>query len=256
MSARGAPDGAIDRALAVLGAISEAGTAIGVSEIARHLSLPKSVVHYHVTALARNRFVEARTDRRYVLGPAALRLGGGHQAPASQLDLRSRALPHLRRLQEETCETVALAQLVEHRRVFVDQLVSPQELKVAVELGRPLALHVGASGRAILANLSSEVRDTILAEPLEAVTPQTPVDPHWLYAELERVRVIGVATGRGEDQPGSASVAAPLFGPQGVVGALSVSGPVYRFIEAAVERFKPPLRAAATGLSRDLGWRD
>jgi DNA-binding IclR family transcriptional regulator len=251
----GARDGAIDRALAVLGAIAEADSSIGVSEIARHLSLPKSVVHYHVTALARNRYVEARTDRRYVLGPAALRLGGGREAPPPAPEIRSLALTHLRRLQEETSETVTLARLVGRRSVFVDQLVSPQELKVAVELERPLGLHAGASGRAILAHLPSGAREAVLAGPLEPVTPRTPVDPDWLRAELERVRQHGVATSRGEDQAGAASLAAPVFARQGVVGALGVCGPAYRFIDAAQERFKPQLRAAAAALSRDLGWR-
>jgi DNA-binding IclR family transcriptional regulator len=249
-----APDGAIDRALAVLGAIADAGS-MGVSEIARHLSLPKSVVHYHVTALARNRYVEVRTGHRYALGPAALRLGAGHEGPSPEADLRSRGLRHLRALQEQTYETVALVQLVGREGVFVDQLVSPRELKVAIEVGRPLALHVGACGRAIIANLPPETREAILAQPLEPVTPQTPVDPKWLRGELERVRENGVATSRDEDQPGAASVAAPVFGRQGVIGAMSVCGPAYRFLDATVERFKPPLRAAATQLSQDLGWR-
>jgi DNA-binding IclR family transcriptional regulator len=208
-----------------------------------------------VTALVRNRYVEACADRRYVLGPSALRLGSGRGAAGPELDLRSRALPHLRALQEETFETVALAQLVGREGVFVDQLVSSRELKVAIELGRPLALHFGASGRAILANLPAPAREAVLAEPLEAVTPQTPVDSRWLRDELVRVRETGVATSRGEDQPGAASMAAPVFGREGVVGAMSVCGPAYRLIEATVERYKPPLRAAATLLSRDLGWR-
>jgi IclR family transcriptional regulator, acetate operon repressor len=228
-----------------------------VSELARQLSLPKSVVHYHVTALARNRYVEARPDRRYSLGPAALRLGSRvSRAEAPAPDLRGRALPHLRALQRETAETVALAELVDGEGVFVDQLVSPQELKVAIELGSSVALHVGASGRAILANLPASAREAVLSRPLPAATPQTPVDPAWLRGELDRVRREGVATSRGEDQAGAGAVAAPVFGPTGVVGAMSVCGPAYRFIAAAVERFKPPLRSAAAGLSRDLGWRE
>src|SRR6266498_2322008 len=71
------PSGAIDRALAVLGVLAEASTPMGVTEIARRVGLPKSVVHYHVSALVRNRYVEARPDRRYGLGYAALRLARG-----------------------------------------------------------------------------------------------------------------------------------------------------------------------------------
>jgi DNA-binding IclR family transcriptional regulator len=249
-----APDGAIDRALAVLDAIAEARGAVGVSEIARQLNLPKSVVHYHVRALARNQYVEVDASRRYLLGPAARRLGGDHERPASEPDLRSRALPHLRALQEETRETVTLAQLVGGEAVFVDQLVSAHELKVAIELGRHVPLDVGASGRAILAHLPTEAREAVLADLLQPGGRRAPVDPARLRAELDLVRRSGVAIGRGEDQPGAACVAAAVFGRRGLVGAVGVCGPAYRFIDAAVERFKPPLMATAAGLSRDLGW--
>ena len=62
-----APAGAIDRALAVLGVLAESTEPMGVTEIARRVGLPKSVVHYHVSALVRNHYVEARPDRRYGL---------------------------------------------------------------------------------------------------------------------------------------------------------------------------------------------
>src|SRR5205807_203778 len=110
-------------------------------------------------------------------------------------------------------------QLVDHEGVFVDQVVSSQELKLAIELGRPMALHVGASGRAILAHLPVRAREAVLAELMEPAPPTAPVDPAWLRTELDRVRHEGVATSRGEDQPGP-SVAAPVFAGRGVIGAM------------------------------------
>ena len=73
-----APAGAIDRALSVLNVLADAGQPMGITEIARRVGLPKSVVHYHVSALVRNRYLEPRPDRRYGLGHAALRLGRGN----------------------------------------------------------------------------------------------------------------------------------------------------------------------------------
>src|SRR5258708_37533426 len=131
----GPPAGAIDRALAVLGVLAEASQPMGVTEIARRVGLPKSVVHYHVSALVRNRYVEARPDRRYGLGYAALRLGRGNY---SNLELRARALPHMRALHHDPWETVTLSVLVGRERVCVDQLVSPQEIKLAGQLSRPV----------------------------------------------------------------------------------------------------------------------
>jgi IclR family transcriptional regulator, acetate operon repressor len=247
-----APAGAIDRALAVLGILAEASQPMGVTEIARRVGLPKSVVHYHVSALVRNRYVEARPDRRYGLGHAALRLGRGNH---TNVELRTRALPHMRALHHETWETVTLSALVGHERVYIDQLVSPHEIKLAVELGRPLPLHAGASGRAILAFLPADSREALLSEPLERVSPRTVVDPASLREMLESVRVTGVAVSRSERHEGAAAVAAPVFDAHGVAGAMSVCGPEFRFDEASLERYAPLLKMAALQLSRELGWR-
>lgn len=246
------PGGAIDRALAVLGVLAEASQPMGVTEIARQIGLPKSVVHYHVTALVRNRYVEARPDRRYHLGYAALRLGRGSY---TNLELRSRALPHMRALHHDTCETVTLSVLIGRERVYVDQLVSPHEIKLAVELGRPIPLHAGASGRAILAFLPDDARETLLAQPLERLSSGTVVDPAELRSLLESVRRTGVATSRSERQEGGASVAAPIFDNHGVTGSISVCGPEYRFDEPRLERYRPLLTTTARQLSRELGWR-
>ncbi|HSR22580.1 MAG TPA: IclR family transcriptional regulator [Candidatus Eisenbacteria bacterium] len=246
------PAGAIDRALAVLGVLAEASQPMGVTEIARRVGLPKSVVHYHVSALVRNRYVEARPDRRYGLGYAALKLGRGSY---SNLEMRARALPHMRALHHDTWETVTLSALVGRERVYVDQLVSPQEIKLAVELGRPFPLHAGASGRAIMAFLPQDAREALLSEPLERLSPHTVVDPAALRSLLETVRESGLAFSRSERQEGAASVAAPVFDNHGVAGALSVCGPEYRFDDRSLERYGQLLKTAAIQLSHELGWR-
>lgn len=246
------PAGAIDRALAVLGVLAEANQPMGVTEIARRVGLPKSVVHYHVSALVRNRYLEARPDRRYGLGYAALRLGRGNY---SNLELRAKALPYMRTLHHDTWETITLSVLIGREGVYVDQLVSPQEIKLAVELGRPFPLHAGASGRSMLAFLPDQTRAAVLAQPLERLTAATIVDPSRLRDLLDEVRQSGLATSRSERQEGAAAVAAPVFDAHGVAGAMSVCGPEFRFDEAALQRYRPQLKTAAVELSRELGAR-
>jgi DNA-binding IclR family transcriptional regulator len=243
------PSGAIDRALAILGILAAASQPMGVTEIARQVGLPKSVVHYHVSALVRNGYVEARPDRRYGLGYAALRLGRGGYF---NVELRARALPHMRALHHDTWETVTLSVLVGSERVCIDQLVSPQEMKLSVELGRPFPLHAGASGRAILAFLSEDAREAILGQPLIRLTPATEVEPDRLRSLLVAVRERGLAVSRGERQAGAAAVAAPLFDRHGVAGAIAISGPEHRFDDLAVERGQHLLEAAAAQLNREL----
>lgn len=245
-----APAGAIDRALAVLGVLTEASEPMGVTEIARRVGLPKSVVHYHVSALVRNRYVEARADHRYGLSRAALQPNRGNY---SNLELRTRAVPYMRALHRDTRETVVVSALVGKERVPVDQLVSPHEIKLAVELGRPFPLHAGASGRAILAFLQEDARESILKQPLERLTSETVTDRAYLRSLLVATRESGVAVSHNERQEGSASIAAPVFDSGGVTGALSVCGPGYRFDEGALDRYAPLVKSAAAQLSQELG---
>jgi DNA-binding IclR family transcriptional regulator len=160
----------------------------------------------------------------------------------------------MRSLHHDTWETVALTVLIGRERVYVDQLVSPQEIKLAVELGRPFPLHAGASGRAIMAFLSEDTRETLLSQPLERMSPHTVVDPQALRVLLDEVREAGLAVSRSERQEGAAAIAAPVFDARGIAGAISVCGPEYRFDDVAVGRYRQLLRSAATELSRELGW--
>ena len=244
-----APAGAIDRTLSVLDALAERGEPMGITEIANRIGLPKSVVHYHLSALLRNRYVDVNSDRRYGLGAAALRLGRNSYVHG---EVRLRAAPFMRSLHEETRETVTLTTLLGHERIYVDQLVSPHEIKMSVELGRPFPLHAGSSGKAILAFLTDRARASLLDGPLERLTSRTPTERHALDAELAAIRRAGTATSRGERQPGAASVAAPIFDGASAIGSMSVCGPEYRFDEAAVERYRELVKTASAGLSAEL----
>lgn len=126
---------------------------------------------------------------------------------------------------------------------------------MTVEVGRRFPLYAGSSSQCILAFLPQRDREEVLSGDLEALTGNTIVDPDRLRVVLADIRATGHAFSRGERQPGSASVAAPVFDFSGaVVGSLSVCGPAERVDEAAGERYAPLVRAAAEQVSRALGW--
>lgn len=251
MSARSVPSSgteAATRVADVLLLFMSGSEALGVSEISRRLGLSKAVVHRILSSLAsRGLVVSDKGSRSYRLGPAAAALGARALAG---LDLRRVALPVLRRLQRETGETTTLSELVGTARVYLDQVPSLKEIKMTVEIGRPFPLHAGASSKAILAFAPPELREHVLAGPLERLTPLTPTGRSELEAELARIRESGTAVSHGERQRGAGSVAAPVIGGDGyAVGSISVCGPVDRFDEETVERMRPLVRNAACEIS-------
>lgn len=245
---------AADRVADVLLTFAGTGGALGVTEVARRLGLSKAVVHRILRSLVSRRLLSLDEGGSYRLGPAAATLGA---RALRDLNLRERALPVLRRLQEESGETATVSELVGVSRVYLDQVPSLQEIKMSVEVGRPFPLHAGASSRAILAFGPPDLRRQILDGPLEALTPKTIVDREELGAELGRNAREGVVASFGERQPGAGSVAAPLLSQDGrAVGAISVCGPVDRFGEEVVRRLKPLVLEAAREISRSMDWND
>ena len=169
----------------------EGPSTLGVTRIARELGLSKAVVHRILQSLAgRDMVVLDPVSREYRLGPSVAALGA---RALRESDLRSAALPLLRRLRDETRETATLSTPVPHGRVYLDQVVGLHEIKMTVELGRRFPLHAGSSGKCMLAHLDAEHRDEVLAAGLESLTPHTPVDPVALRSELDGIAARGWA---------------------------------------------------------------
>lgn len=224
---------------------------LGVSEVSRQLGLSKAVVHRILRSLAsRDVVVADRGARGYTLGSAAVTMGARALRDST---LRSAARPVLRKLRDTTGETTTLSELVGTARVYLDQFESPQEIKMMVEIGRRFPLHAGASSKVILAFLSRASCDAILSRPLQALTPNTVTDPERLRPELAEITRVGIAVSGGERQRGAGSVAAPVFGVDGVVGAISVCGPVHRFDDDTCCSYTSLVRAAAREISARLG---
>lgn len=237
----------------VLLVLGREGTPLGVSEIGRRLGLSKAVVYRILCSLVSRQLVAfEERGRMYRLGPAAAVLGA---RALGNLDLRRTAMPVLRRLQSETGETATVSQLIGTSRVYLDQVPSLKEIKMTVETGRPFPLHAGASSQVILAFAPPGLKELVLAETLDALTPRTMTEREKIEAALERIRKTGTAASFGERQAGAGSVAAPVFGMYGyAIGALSVCGPVDRFDEEALEEIRPLVKHAAIEVSREMGW--
>ncbi|MGV9408921.1 IclR family transcriptional regulator [Nocardia sp. NPDC003693] len=245
---------AVERAMDVLLLFGRSGRAdLGVTEIANELGLTKAAVHRILTALRNRELIALEpTTRRYALGHAAIALGRAYLA---RTDLRVMAAPELRRLAAATGETATLSIRRGDTRMYVDQVVPEQELRMEVVLGVPYPLHAGSSSKAILAALRKEEIDEYLERhELTPFTESTITTPRKLRAELASVRKQGYSISLGERQIGAASVAAPILDHDGgVIGAISVCGPLARF-EPRIPELVPQLQKAAAALSAQLGY--
>ena len=245
---------AVERAMDVLLLFGRTGRPdLGVTEIANELGLTKAAVHRILTALRNRELITIEpTTRRYALGHAAIALGRAYLA---RTDLRVMAAPELRRLAAATGETATLSIRRGDTRMYVEQVVPDQELRMEVALGLPYPLHAGSSSKSILAFLRKEEIDEYLdRHELTPLTEATITTPRKLRTELAEIRKRGYAISLGERQIGAASIAAPILDHDGgVVAAISVCGPLSRF-EPHMKECIPLLQKAASAVSAQLGY--
>jgi DNA-binding IclR family transcriptional regulator len=250
------PRSGLQRALAVVDLIAErAPEDLGVSTVARELELPKAVAHRILKELVAGSFL--RFDDRtklYGLGPGALQVG---LAALRSLDVIRVVRPHLEQLVARTRETATLSARQGWTRVYVDQALSPQEIRMEVPLGTSHALHAGSSSKAILAAFDDDkVDEYLVSHRLDAVTESTITDETALRKELGRIRESGYAVSIGERQSGAGSVAAAVRSASGDVwGSISVCGPISRFTPDARAAYGELLVEVASAVSRELGYR-
>ena len=118
-----------------------------------------------------------------------------------------------------------------------------------VDLGRPLPLHVGAAGKAILAFLpDDEITDIITRTSLPARQEKL------LLESLEEARRLGFSDTCGERVDGSRSVSAPIYNHEGqVIASVSVLSLQSRMQRREVNECRRCVKAAALAISNEMG---
>ncbi|WP_051421486.1 IclR family transcriptional regulator [Paenarthrobacter nicotinovorans] len=236
----------------ILIALGDAYGPIGVNELARRAGLSPTVAHRILRALmSRSLVAQNPASQQYSLGLGAAFLSSNQMTHNSFRDL---ARPMLERLGAETGQTATLSVLGGLRRMYVDQVLPDSEMKMSVELGRPYGLHLGSTGRAILAGLpDATIDDALELSPWsDAVAPQ-PFDKKAFMRRVEEVRQTGVAVSRGERIPGAAGVAAAIHDETGrVTGAVNILGPVHEFTDVKVKEFRRAVIKAASNIEETM----
>jgi DNA-binding IclR family transcriptional regulator len=198
----------VDRAAALLKTIADSDQPPTVAELASACGLNRSTAWRLLATLDAQGLVERDpVSQRYRLGYALLRIA----ASADHEPLVRRARPVLERLSLETREAASLAIARRFNLVYVDQ-VDPPQIVAPNWLGRPVPLHATSTGKAYLASLTREERDSVLPARFERFTRTTVTDRRKLERQLDDVQRKGWAVCFGELED-------TLFGASAVVAS-------------------------------------
>lgn len=221
----------VETTFEVLRALMELDGA-GVTELAKHLDVPKSTLHNYLSTLEQEEFL-VKDGTTYRVGVQFLELGAFAR---NQYPLYEIARPEVNRLAEETGEVANL--LVEEHGwgYYLHRAHGPEAVNVEAHIGTRVHLHSTALGKAILAHKPDEQVDQIVERRgLPAITDKTTTDREQLREDLAEIRERGYAIDDEEHHDGLRCIAAPvLSNGDRVLGAMSVAGPSNRMQD---ERF-------------------
>ena len=240
--------------MGVLQAVADSDTDLAAADIARQLRLHKSTVHRLLAVLESYRLIKKGPDGAYGLGTRVIELG---ECAIARLKLSEYAEPYLRALADQTGEGAHVTILSGTELLSVAHVEGRWNLQSLARTGMRTQVHCTAAGKAVLAFLSDEACDDLLARlPLKRNTRRTIVKPSAIRMSLIQVRDLGYAVDDEEFEDGLRCVGAPIFDHRGhVVASLSMAAPVFRMRKERVAQVARLVVAAAQGLSDDLGHR-
>lgn len=242
----------LDRAMALVGALSRASGPMSLTRLAEQAGLHTASAHRILGALISHGLVEKTGAGGYDLGVRWLEVGNRLRA---RLNIRQVAMPVMQQLAESTGETVNLIVRRGDEAVYVERVTGGQTLIQVVQVvGAHAPLHVTAVGKIFLAEDSpSGLMGYAERTGLPAFTPNTLTTLDALREELAIIARERLAYDREEAELGVACIGAPIRDAEGkLVAGLSISAPA--------DRHKPEwpaaLQMAAARIGAALGYLD
>ena len=253
----GSKSGTVHRAMRLLAALAEAQEDVGVIDLASQLDLPSPTIHRLLNLLRECGMVDWNPKtRKYGTGAEFYRIAAQLLTSNSLMDVIRRELVKLTEITGETI-LVGMYQASSRSMSFEMRSEGVHALQYRINMHQPLSLVWGASGKAILAHLPDEV----VAEVLETERAQKSAEGaalptlEELQVELERFRSMGYGASEGEKLAGARGIAAPVFGPNGVMGSVCMTSPKERIPINRIAEFGNLVSDKAREISRLVGTR-
>ena len=229
-------------------ALCESPNPLGLSELAAAADINLHMAFRCIKTLQMAGYVVEKDGQKYE--PSLLPFHY-YAKPVARMSLVRAAEQPLRRLGDETCETVYLGILDDNRVMYVLLYEGTREIRVGGGcIGGRYLLHADAAGKVLAAHTGEPLWKRLVKEGLEKLTPKTHATAPEFRADLQRVLKQGFAEEHGEYIPGIQCVAAPVFDYRGtVLGAVSCSVLTMHY---TADDFESNVRKRVTACAREI----
>ena len=258
-AARGAgqPRGGVQslaRAFAIMEEIARNRDGIGLADLSKRVGLHNSTTFHLVKTLASLGYVRQMPDsKRYRIGRPLFALAA---SALDEVEMVSLATPILEDLSRETGESAHFSVRMDDAVVVLARTGGKGAFQLNDRAGAVRPAHCTALGKIMLAALPVDQFERYLTRAdLTALTPKSITAAEPLRREIAEVRRTGLAIDDGEFDAEVRCVAVPVRDFSGqVIGAIGVSGPVWRLSIEALQKRARIVHAAADRLSAEFGF--
>lgn len=242
----------MDRAFAVLAAVTQGDRALSITEIAQQCELPVPTVHRIVAQLEQRELLKrAIASKKVLVGPRLVRLGAAAVEASTRSDEVHRILEGLAAELGEYCQ---LGVRSGNEVVYSDTSYSARPTGLHFQQGNRAPLYCCSTGKLFLADMEPEELEAWLkAVPRQSFTRRTLVSERALRAAVKAVREQGWAASNEEMVAGVVGCAVSVRLEDGrLVAGLGISIPTARMSFEKLEAFRPTMQRAARAIAKAI----
>lgn len=246
----------LGRAFAILEEVARHRDGIGLAELSKMVGLHNSTTfHLAKTMVSLGYLRQEKDSKRYRIGRPLFALAA---SALDEIEMVNVATPVLEDLSRETSESAHFAVRMGDAVVVIARTSGPGAFQLTDRVGVVRPAHCTALGKIILASLRPEQLKRFLERvDLKPSTEKSITDIPALMKEIAEIKHSGIAFDDAEFNPEVRCIAVPVMDFTGqTVGALGISGPIWRLSIQALQNHARTIRAAANRLSAEFGAKD
>jgi IclR family transcriptional regulator, KDG regulon repressor len=246
----------IGRGFAILEEIARNRDGIVLAELSKRVGLHNSTTFHLVKTMVSLGYVrQMRDSKRYRIGRPLFALAA---SALDEIEMMSLATPVLEDLSRETGESAHFSVRMGDAVVVLARTSGPGAFQLTDRVGVVRPAHCTALGKIILASLRPDQLKRFLERvELKPSTRKSITDPSALLRQITEIRRDAIAFDDGEFNAEVRCVAVPVYNFTGeVIGALGISGPIWRMTDQVLQSRAKLVQTAAKRLSAEFGARD
>ena len=243
----------LGRAFSILEEVARHREGIGLAELSKLVGLHNSTTfHLAKTLVTLGYMRQERDSKRYRVGRPLFALAA---SALDEIEMVNLATPVLEDLSRETGESGHFAVRMGDSVVVIARTSGSGAFQLTDRVGVVRPAHCTALGKIILASLRPDQLKRFLERvELKPSTGKSITDPAMLLREITEIRRSAIAIDDGEYNAEVRCIAVPVYNFTGdVIGALGISGPIWRMSDPVLKSRAKLVQTAAARLSAEFG---